>query len=300
MALKLNPTLVFVEPNMTMIGLIDLDDTDNVIASAGLIETAQQAGTFTGDAQANTIDFSGSYNVGQTANARMVAALNYLDAATPAEPTAADYALTNVDAQGNIVPLNTAITLADRLSIADVVEFYSIDGIGNARNLETHIFQVSGEDGLTDTVEWVAMDDARYNAFVPYYPMLTTDTYAGYRLSTAAATYDSELPDGAVGYLDDAEEPSYCILPDNWADSMYWSLDALSNIMENGDVTDEQRAQVEQKLDELQTACYGAYAELAAAVAAAADDAAQVATDISSAAAAQVHAAVVELVNGIR
>ena len=130
MALKLNPTLVFVEPNMSIIGLIDLDDSDNVIASKGIIETAQQAGTFVGDIEANTIDFTASYNAGQTANSRMVSALNYLQSEAPDEPEAADYAITNVDADGNIVPLNTAI-MTDKLAISDVVDFYAIDGIGN-------------------------------------------------------------------------------------------------------------------------------------------------------------------------
>ncbi len=300
MALKLNPTLVFVEPNMSIIGLIDLDDSDNVIASKGIIETAQQAGTFVGDIEANTIDFTASYNAGQTANSRMVSALNYLQSEAPDEPEAADYAITNVDADGNIVPLNTAI-MTDKLAISDVVDFYAIDGIGNARNLETHIFQVFGEDGPTDTVEWVAMDDGRYNVFVSYYPMLTTDTYAGYQLSTAVATYEGELPEGATGYLDNADEPSYCVLPDNWYDSMYWSLDALSNIMETGDISDEQRARVKQELNELQDACYDAYAKLKAAVAAVDEaTAARMATDISAQTAAEVHAAVVQLVNEIR
>ena len=135
MALKLNPTLVFVEPNMSIIGLIDLDDSDNVIASKGIIETAQQAGTFVGDIEANTIDFTASYNAGQTANSRMVSALNYLQSEAPDEPEAADYAITNVDADGNIVPLNTAI-MTDKLAISDVVDFYAIDGIGNARTLK--------------------------------------------------------------------------------------------------------------------------------------------------------------------
>ncbi len=94
---------------------------------------------------------------------------------------------------------------------------------------------------------------------------------------------------------------SYCVLPDNWYDSMYWSLDALSNIMETGDISDEQRARVKQKLNELQDACYDAYAELKAAVAAADEaTAARTATNISAQTAAEVHAAVVQLVNEIR
>ena len=49
--------MAFAQPNMSIIGLIDLDDTENVIASENLIAVAQQAGTYVGDADANTIDY---------------------------------------------------------------------------------------------------------------------------------------------------------------------------------------------------------------------------------------------------
>ena len=39
------------------------------------------------------------------------------------------------------------------------------------------MFQVSPEGELnTALVEWTAFDDNVYNVFVPYYPLLTTDT----------------------------------------------------------------------------------------------------------------------------
>ena len=46
------------QPNVSAIGKIDLDDTDNVIASADAISVAQKAGTFVGDAAANVIDWT--------------------------------------------------------------------------------------------------------------------------------------------------------------------------------------------------------------------------------------------------
>lgn len=61
MALKLPADIMFLEPNISVIGLIDLDDTDNVIASQRLIEVAKQAGTYVGDEAENTIDFRASY-----------------------------------------------------------------------------------------------------------------------------------------------------------------------------------------------------------------------------------------------
>ena len=306
--------MAFAQPNMSIIGLIDLDDTENVIASENLIAVAQQAGTYVGDADANTIDYVASYNSDQEVGSRMVDALKYFNAETAKEePEAADFVISNVDADGSIVPLYTSIALDHTYSIEDVIGYYHISGIGSTRNLETHIFQVFAEDSLTDTVEWVAMDDAAWNAFVPYYPMLTTDTYAGYKLSTLPSEFTEEQPaDADVSYATTkykrAEDGSrvavegFCTLPENWSESFYWTMDALSNLMEYGEPTEDQIATVSAALADLQAQCYDAYAELQTAVAAAEseDAAAQAATEISEKAAASVHAAVVELVNSVK
>ena len=313
-ALKLPADLAFAQPNMSIIGLIDLDDAENVIASEGLIAVAQQAGTYVGDEAANTIDYVASYNGDQSVSSRMVDALKYFNAATAKEePENADFTLSNVGADGSIVPLYNSIALDHAYSIEDVIGYYHIAGIGSNRNLETHIFQVSAEDSLTDTVEWVAMDDAAWNAFVPYYPMLTTDTYGAYKVSTLPAEFTEEEPaDAEICYATTkykrAEDGSrvavegFRALPADWADSFYWTMDALSNLVESGSLTDDQIAAVTAKLDELQAQCYAAYDELQAAVSAAESDeaAAQAATQISADAAAAVHAAAVELVNSIK
>lgn len=312
-ALKLSSSMAFAVPNISVIGLIDLDDTENVIASDKLIAVAQEAGTYVGSEEANTIDYVASYNADQTANSRMISALKYFNAATAKdEPANSDYTISNVDAQGNIVPLYTNIELDHSYSVADVVGYYDIKGIGSTSNLEIHIFQIFAEDGLTDTVEWVAMDDGCYNAFVPYYPMLTTDTYVGYQKSTAKAAFTQEEPtDADVYYPTTArirtEEGRITVegfraLPENWADSYYWSLDALSNLAEYAGLTEDQLAQVDAKMAELQNKCYDAYTALQAAVEAAEtkEAAAEAATKISADTAAEVHAAVVELVNSLK
>ena len=86
------------------------------------------------------------------------------------------------------------------------------------------------------------------------------------------------------------------MLPENWADSIYWTYDALSNLVEFGGLTDEQIAGIDAGLAELQAQCYDAYDELQAAVEAAESDeaAAEACTQISSDT-----AAAVELVNSI-
>lgn len=60
-AIRLNDDLLFLEPNMAVIGSVDLDDTENVIASPKLIETAKAAGTFAGNEAENVIDYRASY-----------------------------------------------------------------------------------------------------------------------------------------------------------------------------------------------------------------------------------------------
>lgn len=311
-ALKLNENLVFAQPNMSIIGLIDLDDTENVIASENLIATAQAAGSFVGDAEANTIDYVASYNADQTANERMVNALKFFGGESASDaPAAADYTISNVDAEGNIVPLYTNIKLDHAYAIDDVVKYYDIDGIASTRNLETHIFQVFPEGGAKGTVEWVAMDDAGWSAFVPYYPMLTTDTYAGYQLSTAPAVFSEEEPTEGLYYATTTTRRTdegrvsvegFRTLPENWADSMYWSADALSNLVTSGGLSEDKIAEIDAGIAALQQKCYDAYAELQAAVAAAESDeaAAQAATKISADTAAAVHAGIVDMVNSIQ
>lgn len=77
------------------------------------------------------------------------------------------------------------------------------------------------------------------------------------------------------------------------AESVYWTFDALSNLAESGNLTDEQKATVAAKVDELQQKAYAAYTELTAA------DTAEKATELSMTTAAAIHAEAVELVNSL-
>ena len=311
-AIKCSDNLVFAVPNQSAIGLIDLDDTENVIASRNLIAVAKQAGTYVGDEAANTIDFIASYLPDQVANSRYFSALQHFNAAkAPATQEAiveTDYAISNVDASGSIVPMYTNIELDHAFSIADVIAYWDIPGIGSTSNLDCHIFQITKEDALTDTVEWIAMDNGCYNVFVPYYPMLTTDFYDAYELSTAKAAFVTEQPAEGLYYATTGrvrtEEgvktvDGFKVLPENWADSYYWTFDALSNICEFNGKSAEEIAAVEAKLAELQSEAYAVMADMQAQVAASADPAAT-ATQLSAALAEKVHTAVVDLVNAIK
>ncbi len=233
-AMRLPDDMIFISPNMCAIGVIDLDD-ENVIASSALIETAQKAGTFVGDADANIIDYRASYS-NASVNDRIVNGIAYLDSEkqfTTDTLTDADFTISNVK-DGELVGLYTNITADRKITTRDMVDFYKVDAIGNTGNLEYHVFQIYA-DGAPEisTTLWLGMDHGAYGVMVPYYPMLTTDTYAAYQVGTEPAAFVTEEPTGDVPYYPTTRRDTegFRVLPENWADSYYWSFDAVSNTL---------------------------------------------------------------------
>ena len=260
-AIKLNPELAFVSPNISAMGLIDLDDP-NVIASENLIAKAQEAGTFVGDAEANTINFKASYSK-TTANARVVNGVNYLtgtDALTSETIQDSDYTISNVK-DGEIVPFYTPFQLAHKMSTQDMVDFYKVDGIGNTGNLEYHVFQIYADAAPElATIEWVGMSHGAYGVMVPYYPVITNDTYAAYQLGTAKAATVTEQPTEGVWYPTISRGNTvYKVLPENWADSYFWSFEAVSKHITSGLASEEDTQLVLDTYAALQQEIYDAF-----------------------------------------
>ncbi len=67
-AVLLPPSVAFLQPNLSVLGKIDLDDTENVIASNNVITVAREAGTFVGDEENNVIDYRASYHYGEASD----------------------------------------------------------------------------------------------------------------------------------------------------------------------------------------------------------------------------------------
>ncbi len=307
-ALKLSDSMILVQPNMSIIGLIDLDDTENVIASANLISVAQEAGTFVGSAEDNAINYILSYNGSTQPNARMINALEYLDTPWNEESGEINYLISNVDENGDVVPMYTGFKAEGPITIERVQAFYKIPSIGYQRNLETHIFQVYPEGEALGTVEWICMNDAAINVFVPYYPMLTLDVDESYKLSTAPAEFTEEAPEGRVYYPttvnrrvngERVQVEGFMAVPETWADSMYWTYDALSNLISYAGVSDEAAQAVLAALEVRQAEINAAFAAFKATVAGESDPAAA-ATAFSMEAAGGVHALGVELTESIK
>lgn len=253
-ALRLNDDLMFLEPNLAVIGLVDLDDTENVVASPRLIEVAQQAGTFVGDAAENQIDFRASYaNLG-TAEAprvgqpRLVDGLNFFDAALncTAEDLAADntlFTISNVK-DGAVVAFYTNIQSDRVVTRNDIFGYYQLSSIGKPSNQEIEIFEIFADrPAETATVGWVAVGNMSYNVFVPYYPLLLNEIYAGYQVSADTARRVSAAEERPAGFGTFAVnsrtgESFYVVYPENWRDSCYFAFEGLGGYIQYAEQID--------------------------------------------------------------
>lgn len=317
-AIKLNDNMIFLEPNMAVIGRVDLDD-ENVIASKDLIAVAKKAGTFVGDEAKNIIDFRASYaRISEKMDQRMIDGLNYLNAAYKYDSDAlvADntkFTISNLDASDKLVALYTNIKADRKLDKDDVFGYYKLSSIGKASNQEIEIFQLFKNRPVeTATVGWVGVGNMSYNVFVPYYPMLIDSMYKGYQVSTASAKFTTEKPDTFCTYgtswAQDAEGnwqrvSGFKAYPSNWKDSYYFTFEGLGGYIANADkitgkpLKAEAKAYVADKLAALQQELYKDFVttdQLAKA-----DDARALATENGKTMAEKAHKLGVELVEYI-
>ena len=317
-AIKLNDNMIFLEPNMAVIGRVDLDD-ENVIASKDLIAVAKKAGTFVGDEAKNIIDFRASYaRISEKMDQRMIDGLNYLNAAYKYDSDAlvADntkFTISNLDASDKLVALYTNIKADRKLDKDDVFGYYKLSSIGKASNQEIEIFQLFKDRPVeTATVGWVGVGNMSYNVFVPYYPMLIDSMYSGYQVSTASAKFTTEKPETFCTYgtswAQDAEGnwqrvSGFKAYPSNWKDSYYFTFEGLGGYIANADkitgkpLKAEAKAYVADKLAALQQELYKDFVttdQLAKA-----DDARALATENGKTMAEKTHKLGVELVEYI-
>lgn len=253
-AVRLNADLAFVCPNISVIGLINLNDTENVAASGGLIETAVRAGTFIGDAEARLIDYAASYDDAPgSVYLRLAAGLNFLSGenAYPEDPASSgiegsSFRISNVDPEGKTVPLYTGIRLKGKPGIKDVMAFYQQEPISRHMSLETHIFRIS-DHTVHGTVEWVSMADNRSSVFVPYYPMATTEVFRPFHAETAMPEFTQKRPAEGLYYQTAFGDWGLC--PEGWRDSWYWVFYMLEHIARDDAAS---AVYIREKMDALQ------------------------------------------------
>ena len=235
-AIKVPDDMIFLEPNMAVIGRVDLDDK-NIIASDKLIEMAQKGGTFVGDADKNIIDFRASY-AGRLdrVDQRMVDGLNYLtkNYNYTAEQLLADntrFTISNVNGKDEQVGLYTNIKADRTLDKNDVFGYYKLSSIGKPSNQDIEIFQLfKDKDITTGTVGWVGVGNMSNNVFVPYYPMLLTDSkdmYEGYQATLPAVQKVADRPADANAFFVNDKKGGFAVYPEGWRNSYYFSFEGL-------------------------------------------------------------------------
>ncbi len=191
-AVKLPTDKVSVQPNIMLLGVIDVKDTENVIVSENLVKLAQDNGFLKTDEKGN-IDVAKTYAVrdsGKGQYSRYYQGMFYVN-----EEEANKLDVTNVN--NGVNPLPLFIDPTKQMSTLDVLQWLayrgqgskmdsnkdeSIYAIGNNRQAECHVFEIrQNMPEKLATLQWQAMADAEFSVYVPFYTAMITDTLENYR-----------------------------------------------------------------------------------------------------------------------
>ena len=263
-AVLLPKDVCFMQFNVSVLGRIDLDDTDHVIASDHLFDVAKKAGTFVGDEEENIIDYRASYNDykmeienedwpaewREVVQNRLVASQNWLEDTNvwTVDNVLEDnhFVMTNVDENGAITGLHNNLDLKKDMSFDNVLALFRISPIGFEENMNSHMYRFYPEEEQDlGTVEWFAMDNTAYNVFVPSYPMLLTDTWEGYKVQLDEPEITEEKPDSGDYYYHDGE---YHVHPAGWEKSYIATFSAMTNLLVYGNLDGKQFANAQEQL----------------------------------------------------
>ncbi len=199
-AVKMPADKVSVQPNIMLLDVIDVTDTENVVVSERLVSLAQENGFLETDENGN-IHVAKTYsreNSGAGQYSRYWQGLFYVNPAA-----AAQLDVSNIN--NGINPLPLYINSVERLSTMDVLRLLAYRGegssmdsnansgiyaIGNERQGECHIFETRQDmpDELS-VIQWQAMADAEFSIYVPYYSALVTETNELYHTEALPRNY---------------------------------------------------------------------------------------------------------------
>ena len=292
LAVLMPRSVAFFEANVSVLGRLDLDDTEHIVASDDLIGLAQRAGTFVGNAKENIIDYRLSYNDyhagafemlwSWNVAARMAVALNELEGTDQWKPDNVldenDFVMTNIAEDGSVVPLYNGLKLRDKVSVSSLIALMHQFPLGYWENEEAHLYRFYPEaETALGTVEWSAMGNNCHNVFIPGYPMLITDTWSGYQAGLEPVEVVTEKPDHPDYYemkgvhynINELKDRSgeYHVYPKGWETSYRTTFVALANALYFGQAEDEEVELVDSRLAELQQKFISGWKELSARIA---------------------------------
>lgn len=207
-AIKLPSNKVSAQPNITLLGAIDVNDTENVVVSPNLVKLAEDNGFLVKD-ETGKIDVALTYR-GPIAQSAKVArnldrywmAGNYLNPGLFGNET-----LETLKADDSKVQL---LYDADRkLATAEVLNVLKQRGIGtkydhtkdskiypvgNENQMEVHVFEKRADQPLElTTIQWQGMADAPYTIYIPYYTALMNQVNPKYQVEAAKPFSDGSI-----------------------------------------------------------------------------------------------------------
>ncbi|QIB70355.1 hypothetical protein Ami103574_14120 [Aminipila butyrica] len=248
-AVRMKANEVAINPNMLGTVELDVNDTQNVVASKDLIslpfeheflvssQLTENPEIALGDI--HKIDIGSTYTTrdhGAGQYVRYWQGVNYLNPALAADIEVGTKERKGVEGM-YIDPVYTPMrfTADKRVNTYEVLRFLAYRGegseydhnkgsatysIGNERQAECHIFEIrqSMPDALS-VIQWQAMSRAEFSIYLPFYSNLLTDTSGIYKTEYLPNAADIE------DVLDDTD------FPDDT--SMYWVCAAINDLCDN-------------------------------------------------------------------
>ncbi len=201
-AVKMPADKVSVQPNIMLLGVIDVTDTENVVASANLISLAQENGFLVTD-ESGKIDVTATYGTPSGTSKRYYQGLFYFNEeaanayGTIEKNTVFDYDLL-FDTTKTLTTMDVLNLLAFR-GENSAWDYSAEPNLGNSNVIgtrsqsECHIFETRPNmPALMSVLQWQAMADAEFGLYIPYYSALLTE---------ASELYDTEVIPKSVDLL---------------------------------------------------------------------------------------------------
>lgn len=207
-AIKLPSDKVLVNPNIMMLGVIDVNDKENVVASKNLVKLAQDNGFLVTD-ESGKIDVCKTYdsaNAGAGQYERYMQGMFYInkaeaqqiDATLKVDKKNRDY--TSINNNSAESPISLLHNPDRKMTTYEILRLLATRGegtpyaqeegltgysIGNPREAECHIFETRKNmpDALA-TIQWQTSAPSEFSVYVPYYSALVTSVNDEYNVES--------------------------------------------------------------------------------------------------------------------
>ena len=197
-AIKMPKGKVSFQPNIMLLGVIDVNDTENVVASENLVKLAEDNGFLATD-ETGKIDVTKSYGTATGSTKRYWQGLYYFnpELANTIDPTSNfDYSLLN-DTTKKLSTLDVLRFLAFRgegsaWDYSDKPNLGNSNVIGTRNQSECHVFETRhGMPKELAVLQWQSIADAEFSIYVPYFTALVTETDELYHTENRPSKIDA-------------------------------------------------------------------------------------------------------------